>query len=641
MAKRLLKMPFTAMSVRARLLAINIILLLAQATFCAIAWHAVDVQDSALGELELISKAARYHQDADAIRANIRADVYALMAGTKQVLGEATESASSLSEHVFELHKDLRTLQQIRLPDDLADSLKNVETMADSFIGHANAMVIAFTDDPESSGGRLARFIAASNSLGDAMDQQTQVLALRIIDANMLADSAASTAKLWLLAASILTTLLVASLVAIVSASIRRSIQRVRDVAHKIAGGDLTVRCGEFGRDEIGHLAISIDQMADSLNDVIGRLRTDAEQESFTRHLGDALDSADTELAAYDVAARAMQIISPRLSAELLVSDSSRTHLERATQHPLTDAPGCDVKSPYDCLAVRRGITQRFADSNALNACVHLQGRPCGRVTGVCVPISFMGRALGVLHAATPFDDGPTPAQVEQLTALGGQIGTRIGTVRAFARTQLQASTDTLTGLSNRRAANEMLRTLARGRKNYAFVLCDLDRFKDLNDRHGHETGDAALRTFSDVLRHAVRGHDMTARWGGEEFALILPDATSSTAIEIVHRIQDALRADTAGGPTPPFTSSFGIADSTMTANFHDLVHFADMALYEAKDAGRDRWIVADPAKSDGRQQRHAIERSSAIDNSMMDTGAHDLMATLPPRRTRLKVSGK
>lgn len=641
MAKRLLKLPFTAMSVRSRLLVINIILLFAQATVCAIAWHAVDVQDSAMGELELISKAARYHQDADAIRANIRADVYAVMAGTKQVLGEATESASSLSEHVVELHKDLRTLEQIRLPDDLADSLKNVETMADSFIGRANEMVISFTDDPESSAGRLPRFIAASNSLGDAMDQQTQVLALRIIDANKLAESAASTAKLWLLAASIFTTLLVASLVAIVSASIRRSIQRVRDVAHEIAGGNLTVRCGEFGRDEIGHLAISIDQMADSLNEVIGRLRTDAERESFSRQLGDALDSADTEAAAYDVAARAMQLISPRLPAELLVSDSSRTHLERATQHPLVDAPGCDVKSPYDCLAVRRGITQRFTDSDALSACVHLQGRPCGRITGVCVPISFMGRALGVLHAAAPFEDVPTTAQVEQLTALGGQIGARIGTVRAFERTQLQAATDTLTGLSNRRAANDLVRTLAKAKKSYAFVLCDLDHFKDLNDRHGHETGDNALRLFSDILRRTVRGPDMTARWGGEEFALILPDATSSTAIEVVHRIQDALRAAVASGSVPPFTASFGIADSAMTGSLHDLVHFADMALYEAKDGGRDRWVVADPVNWNERNPRHATERSSAIDNSMMDTGAHDLMATLPPTHTRFKVSGK
>ena len=640
MPKRPLKMPFTAISVRSRLLAINFLLLLALATVSAIAWHAVNAQGDAMSELALISKAARYHQDADVVRANIRADVYAAMTSATQAFSKDADPSSSLSEHVVELHKDLRTLEQIRLPDDLADSLKKVETEADAFIARANAMVVALIDDPRSSAGRLSRFITASDSLGEAMDQQTRVLASRIVEANELAESAASTAKLWLLVASILTTMLVASLVAIVSASIRRSLRRVRDVAHEIAGGNLAVRCGEFGRDEIGHLAISIDQMADSLNDVIGRLRTDAEQETFNRQLGDALDTADTETAAYHVAARAMQIISPKLPAELLVSDSSRTHLERATQHPLVEAPGCDVKSPYDCLAVRRGITQRFADSSALNACVHLQGRPCGRVTSVCVPISFMGRALGVLHAAAPFEDGPNAVQIERLNALGGQIGARIGTVRALERTQLQASTDTLTGLSNRRAANDMMRTLVRASRTFAFVLCDLDHFKNLNDRHGHETGDAALRMFSDVLRRAVRGPDMTARWGGEEFALILPDATASTASEVVDRIQDALRAAVAGGSVPPFTASFGIADSTMTGNLQHLVHLADTALYEAKDVGRNCWIVADPAKSKERQSRHATERSSAIDNAMMDTGSIDIMATLPPRHALIRKSG-
>lgn len=641
MRLRIPKSAFTAISVRSRLLAINALLLLALAVVGAIAWHAVDVQDSAMGELELISKAARYHQDAEAVRANIRADVFAALADNTQVLAEGTESYSSLREHVVDLHKDLRTLEQIRLPDDLADSLKNVEIMADAFISRANEMVIAFDNDPRPGVNRMPQFIAASNSLGEAMDRQTQVLALRIIEANEIAESAASIAKRWLLVASIFTTLLVASLVAIVSASIRRSVKRVRDVAQEIAGGDLSVRCDDFGRDEIGQLAISINQMADSLSQVIGRLRTDAEQESFNRQLGDALDSADSESAAFDVAARAMQHISTKLPAELLVSDSSRTHLERATQHPLVDPPGCDVKSPYECLAVRRGITQRFTDSDALNACVHLQGRPCGRITSVCVPISFMGRALGVLHAAAPYEDGPTTAQVEQLKALGGQIGARIGTVRAFERTQLQASTDTLTGLSNRRAANDLVRTLARAKKSYAFVLCDLDHFKELNDRHGHETGDAALRMFSEILRSAVRGPDMTARWGGEEFALILPDATASIAIEVVQRIQDALRAAAASGSVPPFTASFGIADSAMTGSFHDLVHLADMALYESKDAGRDRWVVADPVNWSERNPRHATERSSSIDNSMMDTGAHDLMATLPPMTTRLKLSRK
>jgi diguanylate cyclase (GGDEF)-like protein len=632
MSIRFLRAPLAGTSVRARLLAINLLLLLAQGTVGAIAWHTVNAQKAAMGELALISKAARYHQDADAIRANLRADVYEALASTVQPSGKDAETTPLLSEHVSDLRKDLRTLEQLSLPADLADSLKNVEVMADVFIARASEAVDGLRDDSHAT-RHVPAFIAASDALGDAMDQQTLVLASRIVGANETADSAAATAKLSLVAASILTTVLVASLVAIVSASIRGSLRRVRDVAKDIAGGNLHVRSLETGRDEIGHLGVSINQMADSLSEVIGRLRADVERDSFNRQLGDALDAADTESAAHQVIARAMEIISPNLPTELLVSDSSRTHLERATKHPLAGAPGCDVESPYDCLAVRRGITQRFADSNALNACSHLQGRPCGRVASVCVPLSFMGRALGVLHAAAPFADAPTAIHIDQLTTLGTQAGARIGTVRAFERTQLQASTDSLTGLSNRRAANELLRALTKAGRAFSFVLCDLDHFKQLNDRHGHEAGDAALRLFSDVLRRAVREHDMAARWGGEEFVLILPESIAQAAADVVDRIQKALRAAVASASVPPFTSSFGVADSAMTASLRDLVRLTDLALYQAKDGGRDRCVVADPARGKEHYSRHPTERSAAIDAAMMDTGVHDLMASWPPRR--------
>jgi len=113
--------------------------------------------------------------------------------------------------------------------------------------------------------------------------------------------------------------------------------------------------------------------MADSLNDVIGKLRADAERDAFNNQLGDALEAADTETAAHGIVARAIHTIAPNLPAELLVSDSSRSHLERAAFHLGVDPPGCNVESPLECLAVRRGTTQIFEDSNLLNACTHLQ----------------------------------------------------------------------------------------------------------------------------------------------------------------------------------------------------------------------------------------------------------------------------
>ncbi len=633
------RFPLTGASVRSRLLYINALLLVAQAAVGAIAWHAIDVQNRAMSELSLISKAARYHQDADTLAANIRADVYAALASVTPANGDASAGSELVTEHVADLRRDLRTLSKIELPPDLSESLSKVQSVADDFVARAGDAVRNVGTGAPAAGHPIAEFTKASDALGDAMDQQTQVLASRIIAANELADSSAKTAKMWLVAASLATTLLVASLVAVVGGSIRRSLRRVRDVARQIASGNLTVRNDQLGRDEVGQLATSINQMADSLNNVIGKLREDAERDAFNKQLGDALEAADTEGAAYGIISRAMHDISPTLPAELLVSDSSRTHLERAAIHSGVGAPGCDVESPYECLAVRRGTTQTFNDSEALNACTHLQGRACGRLSAVCVPLSFMGRAIGVLHAAAPYGETPTARQVEHLGALGSQAGARLGTVRAFARTQTQASTDTLTGLMNRRAAGDAIRALSINHRSYAFVLADLDHFKQLNDRYGHESGDTALRAFSDVLRKALRERDVAARWGGEEFALILPKATAEQAAEVVARIQAALKVAVTGGSIPAFTSSFGISDSAMATSFRDVARLADNALYASKDAGRDRWTIAEPEQLLGDRKRHAAEHPASIDLGALDTGSHEALETWPPRPSLLRAA--
>jgi len=143
--------------------------------------------------------------------------------------------------------------------------------------------------------------------------------------------------------------------------------------------GNLGVRNVIATQDELGELGQAINTMADRLNEVIGRLRAEADRDAFGTQLVEALEMADTEEEVYRVLARAMRLISTDLPSELLLADSSRAHLERATQHPEAGAPGCDVESPFSCMAVRRGNPVIFPDSEALNACSRLRGRPCGR----------------------------------------------------------------------------------------------------------------------------------------------------------------------------------------------------------------------------------------------------------------------
>jgi diguanylate cyclase (GGDEF)-like protein len=322
-------------------------------------------------------------------------------------------------------------------------------------------------------------------------------------------------------------------------------------------------------------------------------LTRQAQRDSFGSQLTEALEMADEEESTYEVVERAMIEVSTESPMELLLSDSSRANLERAAMSPAAGAPGCPVQSPFSCVAVRRGSPVVFESSEALNACPKLRDRPQGPCSAVCVPVSFMGRSLGVLHSTGPEGKPLAPHQVAQLTTLATQAGGRIGTVRAFERTQLQASTDSLTGLVNRRTLERQLRTLVRHGRLFALAVADLDQFKQLNDKHGHEAGDRALRSFAQVARAVLRDEDAVARWGGEEFMFVLPDIDRHQAMSVLERIRSGL-AESTSGEHPLFTASFGVTDSTRGETLDELVRLADIGLYASKEAGRDRITISE-----------------------------------------------
>jgi diguanylate cyclase (GGDEF)-like protein len=338
----------------------------------------------------------------------------------------------------------------------------------------------------------------------------------------------------------------------------------------------------------------------------------------FPAELADALEMVDAEQDVHAVVARAMESIATDLPMEMLVADSSHAHLERACVHPLAGSPQCAVESPYGCAAVRRGAPVTFADSEALNACPRLRGRPEGPVCAVCVPVSFMGRALGVVHAARPVAQQIAPQEATRLVTLGMQSGSRIGIVRAFRRTQTEASTDALTGLANRRMLDSRLHELARSPDRYAFVLADLDHFKSLNDNHGHEAGDRALRVFGEVLQRCLRDTDLAARCGGEEFAFVIPEADAARAGEVVERVRTELAQALMRADVPHYTASFGIADTDMTRDPEHLQRVADDALYRAKEQGRDRACLGDPRRLAPTVPRRQTEHNATIDLRML-----------------------
>ena len=317
-----------------------------------------------------------------------------------------------------------------------------------------------------------------------------------------------------------------------------------------------------------------------------------ARQELATQ-LHEALDMAEDEAAVHSVVSRALAAIAPDLPSELLLADSSRAHLLQVAANPIAGGAGCSVPSPAKCPAVRRGRTTVFASSDALNACPHLADRPGGACSAVCIPVSSMGRNLGVLHLTGEDGVPPTMERTEGLSVVATQAGARIDNLRSVARMQLQAATDGLTGLANRRATAELVSRLLRNDEStVAVAMVDLDRFKHLNDTFGHDAGDRALRSFAEVARRCLRDNDVIGRWGGEEFVIALPGLDRHQAADVLDRIRGALADQAERANLPPFTASFGVIDSEVANDLDLAVRLADEALLAAKTQGRDRVVV-------------------------------------------------
>ncbi len=198
------------------------------------------------------------------------------------------------------------------------------------------------------------------------------------------------------------------------------------------------------------------------------------------------------------------------------------------------------------------------------------------------------GALLGFLWADDPADR--LLPGVDGLRALRAFANHAVGAIEAdrqLERLRELAEHDPLTGLLNRRGFEQGLD----GRGPLALVICDLDHFKRVNDTLGHPAGDDVLRRFAELLRGCTREDDAAVRLGGEEFALVLPDADGVAAMAVAERLRRAVSAEFDEFPVP-ISVSVGIADSRPCESAEAVVRAANRALFAAKRLGRDRCVV-------------------------------------------------
>lgn len=169
---------------------------------------------------------------------------------------------------------------------------------------------------------------------------------------------------------------------------------------------------------------------------------------------------------------------------------------------------------------------------------------------------------------------------------------------KAEKQLRVLATTDPLTQLLNRRSFLEVADYELTQRKRHlaplAFVLADIDHFKSINDQHGHAVGDAVLKAVSQVLSQAVREQDSVARWGGEEFLILMPNATLEAASMVAERLREKVSAIevTVGEQTIKVSMTFGVSSHRLEEPVDAPVNRADSALYQGKARGRNQVVA-------------------------------------------------
>jgi diguanylate cyclase (GGDEF)-like protein len=219
-------------------------------------------------------------------------------------------------------------------------------------------------------------------------------------------------------------------------------------------------------------------------------------------------------------------------------------------------------------------------------------------------PLICQDRVVGVLNLADKLgSDGFTCEDIALIELFGQLIGASIGNIKLFERIQRQATTDGLTGLVNHKTFYEILeKELWRSRRyggQISLIMVDIDDLKQINDTHGHRAGDKVISQIGRIIKQCIRQIDTAARYGGDEFAVILPNTSLGDAVVVARRMVDMV----AGCPTTwqkeqiQLSISVGLGQYDSDINPEDMTSRSDEALYTAKQAGKNTFRIFEPSR--------------------------------------------
>ena len=320
---------------------------------------------------------------------------------------------------------------------------------------------------------------------------------------------------------------------------------------------------------------------------------------------------------AYEVLGGYAQKFIPYSAGAVFAIDSSRNLMGVMASWGDSLSPTQHILSPEDCCAMRGGRLHLQVEASRGLTCRHFSGSIPEAY--VCLPLAALGETLGILHISTNSSVEFTAARLAMIQQAGEYAALRLANLRLREKLHDQSIRDPLTGLYNRRfleaTLEQELHRSGRHHTGLGVIMADIDKFKVFNDSFGHTAGDIVLKEVAALLRRSVRTEDIVCRYGGEEFLIVLPDASLESVSERAEQLRDAiakLDLQHAGHALGKVTASFGISfsqDGVLTPEI--LLRYADEALYESKRRGCNCVSLSDSVNNLLSEQKQGKDAAS------------------------------
>ena len=351
-------------------------------------------------------------------------------------------------------------------------------------------------------------------------------------------------------------------------------------------------------------MELSVQMANDKLAEMVNWLEGRNREINVLNKMGELLEACRALEEAYPVISNQMDKLIPVQAGRLFLLNKESGQYSVAASWG-EDPNRTETFSPQDCRCIQSGSIYIVNTADPGLYCPHLRLGAEEEPIYLCIPLKDQGETIGVLHLRNLRDKGAPETRLdlkqELATTAAEHIALALSNLSLRETLRIQSIRDALTGLFNRRYLEEsLLRELARAQRKTAMlgvIMLDVDDLKQVNDLYGHEAGDTLLAVMGHWLQSNIRAEDISCRYGGDEFVLILPDASLESTYQRARQICEGVRSleiSHHGRSLGSATVSIGVAGFPENGQTRDaLLSAVDEALYKAKEKGRNCVVAA------------------------------------------------